>query len=143
MEDAVKQIDLVDWWINKAFTYGLGFVFTATVLGRILWVVVVIIGSRRKCRQLWFASTIEMQQGIRKSVSELSDTIRCTHSISHSTHEGVRHSVRAIRSHVRTNKQRLGIKSDVLVHLDNAVGALENVPEIARDHYQEETWTEE
>lgn len=125
--DPSKQIDVVDWWINKAFTYGLGFVFTSVVLGLILWVVVVLIGIMRHWLPLWFASTINMQHEITTSVKELSDTVRCTHAHTHANHEGLRNSVRAARSYARANKQRLGIKSDVLIHLDNAADALENV----------------
>lgn len=126
MTEGRVSVDLADWWINKAFTYGLAFVFTACVLGILIWIAVVVVGILRTWMPRWFESQIEMQEELCRTVKKVADGIDCVHTEAHATREGLRHTSRALRAYMRRNKARLKLPSDVMVHFDNATEALES-----------------
>lgn len=134
----VPNIDVADWWFNKVATYGLGLVFTAGVLGMLLWVCFVAIGLLKKWVPAWFESTISSQALMVSRVDRLCDTVECLHDTAHSTHEGVRHMGRAARIAAIQNRAKQNISPEILIHLDNAADALEQGP--PKNHRHGDTW---
>jgi hypothetical protein len=119
-----QAMDAADWWINKVATWGLAFVFLACVLLLILWVAITFVGLARKFLPMWFESSIQSHNRVAKAVEDLTDSIDCIHQKTHAVHEGMRGIVKAGTSYLRTNKTRLGVASDVFIHMQNAQEAL-------------------
>ena len=119
MGDGGKQaLDVADWWINKAATWGLSFVFLALVLLIFLWVAVTFLSILKKWLPIWFESSINTQKRVAEAVEHLIASVDCTHHQVHSIHSGLKEGMRAVTTYVRKNKTRLGITSDALSFLE-------------------------
>lgn len=118
-------MDATDWWINKALTWGLAFVFLSCVLLIFLWAAISFVSIAKIWIPKWFQSSIESHDRVAKAVDSLSETLDCIHEKTHSIHEGVRHGTKAAGTFARKSKSKYNIPSDVIVHLNNAQDAME------------------
>lgn len=120
------SMDVADWWINKAATWGLSFVFLCCVLCILLYIAVSVVGLAKQWIPKWFESSIESHERVAKAVDTLVETLDCIHEKTHSVHRGVRSAVKGVSTLIRKNKTKFNIGSDVMVYLDSAEEALES-----------------
>lgn len=120
-----SPMDVADWWINKAATWGLSFVFLCCVLCILLYLAISLVGLAKCWIPKWFESSIESHERVAKAVDDLNETLVCIHEKTHSVHQGLKSINKGANSFVKRNKSKYDIGSEVLVHLDNAEDALE------------------
>jgi hypothetical protein len=117
---------VMDWWLTKAFTYGIGTVFTATMLLGLLWVFWTLTRILTARLPGWFDDQAATNAEVRKGMQALVEHTETIHTRTHSTQRGLRALSRAGELFVAKNGERLGIGSDVVVLLRQAKDALRN-----------------
>ena len=109
-----------DWWFKVAFTQGLAVAFVTGVLGLLLWVTIILINILKKWIPLKFQSSIERDKEVIKSLKDISEGMICVHDRVHNIEYAGRHIATGLAKIAVSNKERLGITSDVLFHFDEA-----------------------
>lgn len=130
-------VDTADWWINRAATYGLSFIFLACVLLILLWTAISVVSVTREWVPKWFRSSIDSHVKVANAVDDLNETLACIHEQTHSIHQGAKHYIKGTSAFIRRNKSKYNVGSDVLVHFDNAEEALDK--EASNVHRQRTT----
>jgi hypothetical protein len=131
MDSAIvaAQVDIqtADWWFKVAFSQGIALAFLVAFLGCMLWVTVICIKMLQKWIPLKFQASIDRDISMTKNLDKCTEMLTCVHDRTHDMAYATRHLALAAKKMAAHNKERLGISSDVMIHFDEATGALRNV----------------
>jgi hypothetical protein len=118
--------DVADWWIQKTAVYGLAFVFTACVLGLLIWLAMSLVNMLKIWIPRWFQSSIDSHTKVAVGVDRLTETLSCIHDQTQATRRGLSNLADAGTAFLERNKERLGVSSDVVLRVKDAQRTLKN-----------------
>jgi hypothetical protein len=119
------QTQLFDYIVRQGAVLGLAFVFLAGVLALLLWVAASAIGLLKKWGPAWFSSSIQMQKSVASSMRRLARGVFAMYRRHDATHKATIHLTKAMSIYCTKNRQKLGISSDVIYHIQEAGRTLE------------------
>jgi hypothetical protein len=116
------QKTVVEWWLKEGAVYGVAVVFLVFVLVAVLYGVFECIRLGRIYVPHWFEKNIESHEKICRSLDAFVNKLEEIHVVTGTTRDGMTGAIAAVNSHLKVpeNRERLGVKSDVVFQLEQA-----------------------
>lgn len=115
-----SEIGTFEKWIRYIGEYGISFVFLSATVLILIYLAVSIVRIIQEWIPKLIQSVIDSHKRVADAIEFQAGMITCIHKNTHTSNQGLLQTLRALNVFVRANKDRLGISSEVLVHLEYA-----------------------
>lgn len=133
-----NEVGYFEKWIRYIGEYGISFVFLSATVLILIYSAVSIVRIIQEWVPKLIQSVMDSHKRVADAIEFQAGMITCIHKNTHTSNIGLLQSLRALNVFARANKERLGISSEVLVHLDYAERTLiESASSKEEDHSHE------